>query len=204
MLFAGISAAVGLVVLQFGELERYVTGKRVNFEWDTVRPDIQRQILNDEIEEIAKHLDVEHEQYNDLLLTYIVAQDLALRQIQQEQKASVMRQISIDRVSFDAVVPGANRLTCIEVSFLVKPELRQEKIDAMLRKIARVGKSFEVRKIGLEPHLLIVLVTQLGPDDESRLRASLARKRFAEMSVDCVEIRFLDFESLQKNFLGDE
>jgi hypothetical protein len=202
-LFAGISAAVGLVVFQFGELERYITGKHANFDWNTVGADIQRQTLNAEICEIAKHLGAKGDQYTELLSTYIVAQDLALRQIQQEQKTSLMRQVNIDRVSFDAVLPGPNRLTCVEVSFLVKPEVRQEKIDAMLKKIARVTRSFEAAKVGLELRLLFVLVTQLTSDEEVELRLSLARGRFAATSAD-IDIRILNFEELQQVFLSDK
>jgi len=202
VLFVGVAALVSLLVLQFGELYRFATDKRTNFVWKAVSPEIQRQTLNAEIEQIAKHLQIEADESGELLSTYIVAQDLALRQVQQGHKAAMVRHASVGRVSFDAIVPEANRLTCVDVSFLITPELRQDKIDAMLKKIAYVGTQFDAEKIGLELRLVIVLVTQLDTDDESKLRTSLSQKRFASTTAG-VDIRFFNFEELQRTFLSE-
>src|SRR5687767_8365248 len=53
--------------------------------WDAAMPEIQRQNVNLEVRELARLLDVGSEQLPDLLSAYIVAEDLALRQIQQEE-----------------------------------------------------------------------------------------------------------------------
>jgi len=202
ILFVGVAALVALLVLQFGELYRFATGKRTNFAWKAVSPEIQRQTLAAEVEQIARHLQIGPDGSGELLSTYIVAHDLALRQVQQEYKAAMVRHAEVGRVSFDALIPEANRLTCVDVSFLIVPELRQEKIDAMLKKITCIGKIFDAEKIGLELRLVIALVTQLDSDDESKLRASLKQKRFAS-ATDGVDIRFFDFEELQRTFLSD-
>ena len=202
VLFIGIAALIALIVLQFGELLRFATGKRSDFIWTAVGPDIQQQMLSAEIEQIAKHLEFDGEDCGELLSTYIVAQDLALRQIQQEHKTAMIRHVAIDRVSFDAVISGANRVTCVEAAFLVTPELQQDKLDAMLKKIARVSKAFETGKVGLDLRLLIVLVTQLDADGEATLRASLKQRRFASTAAD-IDIRIFDFGQLQNTFLSD-
>ena len=202
VLFIGIAALIALIVLQFGELLRFATGKRSDFIWTAVGPDIQQQMLSAEIEQIAKHLEFDGEDCGELLSTYIVAQDLALRQIQQEHKTAMIRHVAIDRVSFDAVISGANRVTCVEAAFLVTPELQQDKLDAMLKKMTYVGKLFDAEKIGLELRLVVALVTQLDSDDETKLRTSLGQKRFASTTGD-VDIRFFDFEELQRTFLSE-
>jgi hypothetical protein len=202
VLFVGIAALIALVILQFGELLRFATGKRADFVWMHIAPEIQREILVSEVEQIAKHIGFDDGDNGELLSTYIVAHDLALRQIQQEHNAAMIRHAAVGRVSFDALVPGADRLTCVDVSFLVTPELQQDKIDAMLKKIAHLSKVFEADKIGLELRLVIILVTQLDADGESELRASLRQKRFASTTAD-IDIRIFDFEDLQRTFLTD-
>lgn len=202
ILFVGVAALVALLVLQFSELYRFATGKRTNFAWMPISPEIQRQTLSAEIEQIAKQLQIEADESGELLSTYIVAQDLALRQVQQEHKAAMIRHAAVSGVSFDALIPGTNRLTCVDVSFLATPELRQDKIDAMLKKMTYVGNLFDAEKIGLELRLVVALVTQLDTDDETKLRSSLRQKRFASTTGD-VDVRFFDFEELQRTFLSE-
>ncbi len=49
---------------------------------------------------------------------------------------------------------------------------------------------------------MVILVTQLNPEDEERLRKSLNTKRFSGTPVD-VDIRLLDFEALQRIYVTD-
>lgn len=171
-------------------------------DWETAQPDIQRQNLNIEVTELSQILEVESSQIGDLQSAYIVAEDLALRQIQQDENVPLMRHVSVGRAPFEAVMTKGDVLTCIDVSFLVVPDVRQEKIAAMLRKITMVKRTFTEMGIRMKVRLMMVLVTQLTPEDDERLRTALSKQRFEETPVD-VDIRLLDFESLQKIYVTD-
>jgi hypothetical protein len=145
---------------------------------------------------------VSTEQMSDLQSAYIVAEDLALRQIQQEEQVPLLRHVSIGDVPFDAVLVKQDVLSCAEVSFLVAPELRQERVESMIRKMSRVKQVIEEMNAGLQVRLMVILVTQLTSEDEERLRNSLGTKRFAGTPVD-VDIRLLDFEALQRIYVTD-
>lgn len=175
---------------------------RNNIEWSAAMPDMQRQNLNIEVRELSKILQVESAQIGDLQSAYIVAEDLALRQIQHEEGVPIMRHVSVGSVPFDAVFLNDDLLVCCEVSFLVAPELRQDRIVAMMRKIAQAKKEIEMSTLGMSVRLMIVLVTQLVADDEATLRSALNKQKFAETPVD-IDIRLLDFEALQKMYVTD-
>lgn len=171
-------------------------------EWDTSLPEVQRQSLNLEVFELSRILEVEPEQLSDLQSAYIVAEDLGLRQIQQEEGVPLMRHVSIAGVPFDAVLVKNDLVACIDVSFLVAPELRQDRIDAMLRKIAAVKNSLGQHDTVMKTRLMMVLITQLTPEDEELLRSMLNTRRFSETPVD-IDIRLLDFEALQRIYVTD-
>ena len=164
--------------------------------WEIDLPESQRQKLNTEVISLAKILDISQEQLSDLLSAYIVAEDLALRQIQQEARMPVMRHVQIGSVPFDGVLVKNDVVTCIEVTFLVTPNIGQEKINLIMNKMASTKRAFGTLQIGAKMRLLLVLVTQLDQQAEAQLRSSLVKK-FGETPVD-VDIRLLDFESLQK------
>ena len=171
-------------------------------DWESALPEIQRQSLNVEVVELSRILEVSAEQVSDLQSAYIVAEDLALRQIQQEEQVPLLRHASIGDIPFDAVLVKQDVIICAEVSFLVSPDLRQERIESMMRKMARVRKVIEHMKVAMKVRLMVVLVTQLTLEDEDRLRKSLNTKRFSGTPVD-VDIRFLDFEALQRIYVTD-
>lgn len=175
---------------------------RRRLDWETAQPDIQRQTLKLEVIELSKILEVGSEQISDLQSAYIVAEDLALRQIQLDENVPLMRHVMIGKTPFEAIMVKGDVVSCIDVSFLVVPDLRQEKIDAMMRKIAIVKKTFADMEIGMKVRLMMVLVTQLTPEDDDRLRAALGKQRFEETPVD-IDIRLLDFESLQKIYVTE-
>ena len=170
--------------------------------WEAANPEIQRQNLNLEVLELSRILDMGTEQLSDLQSAYIVAEDLALRQIQHEEKIPLLRHVSVCGVPFNAVMIKGDVLFCAEISFLVSPDLRQDRIDAMLRKIETVDKGLKAMGIQLRAKLMIVLITQLNTEEEARLRGSFGKQRFHDSPVG-IEIRFLDFEALQKIYVTD-
>ena len=93
-------------------------------------------------------------------------------------------------------------ITCIETAFLVVPDLRQEKIESMLKKITQAKKNLDEMKSRLRLRLMLVLVTQLENDEEARLHGMLASRRFTDTPVD-IDIRMLDFETLQKLYVSE-
>lgn len=169
--------------------------------WEIDLPESQRQKLNHEVIALAKILDISQEQLSDLLSAYIVAEDLALRQIQQEARMPVMRHVQIGNVPFDGVLVKQDIVTCIEVTFLVTPNISQEKINLIMSKMASTKRAFSRLNTGAKMRLLLVLVTQLDQQAEAQLRSSLVKK-FGATPVD-VDIRLLDFEGLQKIYTID-
>jgi len=203
--FFGISI-VGLAVYSFltsrttRKLVAAQSGNRI--DWESALPEVQRESLNLEVLELSRILEVSSEQISDLQSAYIVAEDLALRQIQQEEQVPLLRHVSIGSVPFDAILVKQDVLICAEVAFLVAPDLRQERIDSMLRKAARVRRLIEQMNVTMTMRLMIILVTQLASEDEERLRKSISSKRFSNTPVD-VDIRLLDFEALQRIYVTD-
>lgn len=170
--------------------------------WDAAMPEIQRQNVNVEVRELARLLGVGNDNLADLLSAYIVAEDLALRQIQQEENLPLMRHVSIGGTPFDAILVEHDLITCIEVAFLVVPDVRQERIESMLKKITVSKKNLVEAKSRLRLRLMLVLVTQLTVEEEEQLRGMLITRRFSETPVD-IDIRLLDFEMLQKVYVSE-
>lgn len=161
-------------------------------------PESQRRRLNDEVRKLAIEMNVPYEAFGDLRAAYILAEDLALREIEQEKKLPLKRHIKVGDAEFDAVFISRDVLTFVEVAFLVSPQISQEKINAIFEKVEAVKRNFRHIRKNSQFRLLTVLVTQLDDAGEKELRSTLADK-FAETPVD-VDIRFFDFEELQKTF----
>lgn len=185
-------------------------GKVLN--WRTAVPEVQQQSLAIEVSEIARTFGVDSSQTGDLYSAYIVAEDLALRQIQEEQNAPLLRHIQAGRSAFDALIIKPGVITCVEVSFLVTPVLRQDKIDAVLKKTALLRRFLKAEGIESKVSLLMVVVTQLTPQDEAHLRNTLGKERFIDdegelgnwqVDYDDIDIQLLDFEELQRRYLTE-
>lgn len=171
--------------------------------WDAAMPEIQRRNVNVEVLELARLLGVGSDQLTDLLSAYIVAEDLALRQIQQEENLPLMRHVQIGGSHFDGILVDQDLVTCIEATFLVTPDIRQDKIEAMLKKVAQAKKNLAEQKSRLRLRLMIVLVTQLTAEEEEALRGMLVTRRFTDTPVD-IDIRLLDFEVLQRVYVSEQ
>jgi hypothetical protein len=170
--------------------------------WDAAPPELQRENINIEVRELTRLLEAAPEQIADLQSAFILAGDLAFRQIQQEENLPLMRNVSIGKTPFDGILVDQDLITCVEVSFLVTPDVRQDKVESMLKKAAQAKKTLAEMKSHLRLRLMLVLVTQLDEDQEEQLRAVLGTRRFSETPVD-IDIRILDFATLQELYLAE-
>lgn len=192
-----ILGLVALLWINFSHWKKLAVGDRSRrLHWDIDLPESQRLKLSREVTELARILEIPEEQMSDLLSAYIVAEDLALRQIQQEARIPLMRHVVVGNTPFDAVIVKGDLITCVEVTFLVTPIISQEKIDLVLKKVAAPMRTLKNLKIDARVRLLLVLVTQLDSAAEAQLRSSVSKK-FGATPVG-VDIRLLDFEALQK------
>ncbi len=169
-------------------------------DWKAASPDVQRLNLNIAVGELSRALG-ENEGSTELRSTFIVAEDLALRQLQQEVNVPILRHLTVAGVPFASVHIQGNALVCGEVAFLASSELSQERVVAMMRKISAVKRSIAEMNIGLEVRLMVVLVTQISGDDLEVLRNTLSTKRFSSTPVD-IDIRLMDFDSLQTKYFA--
>ncbi len=191
----GLGLSVWMVIYQS---RQDIGGDARELGWKTSPTDSQRRKLNENLREIVGALKLADVQIDDLFSAYIVAEDLAFRQIQQETRENLLRHQSVGGIDFDAVLFKQGIATCVEIAFLVAPDVPQAKIDETLNRIAAAKKAFERLGKTTNLKLLLVLITQLDKAGEDELRSSLVKK-FAATSVD-VDIRLFDFEELQRNY----
>ncbi len=204
LLFAASLGVFAMIALLHIASERRLAAidDRRFVSWNTAATEVQRQSVNVEVRELARLLEVDDDQLTDLLSAFIVAEDLALRQIQQEESLPLMRHVSIGGASFDGILVDQDLITCIEVAFLVRPDLRPERTAAIMKKIATAKHGLHAMKSRLRLRLMIVLVTQLTENEMITLRNVLKAQRFNDTPVD-VDIRMLDFELLQKLYVSE-
>jgi len=199
----GLVTVIALAAIA-GRDQRRLIGERSAawISWESALPELQRQNLSIAVNELSRILKSERDVVNDLRSAFIVAGDLALRQIQQDESVPVLRHVTVSGVPFDAVFTKGDVLFCCEVSFLVSPELGQERVVSMMRKIAAVKKSVAEMNTGINVRLLVVLVTQLKEAEVETLRDSLSTERFSATPVN-IDIRLLDFVQLQRTYVTD-
>jgi len=198
--FFSVATVTRLVIrhskrLEVGEFDHTI-------EWRTSSPDKQKRRLAAEVLELAQELDLPREQLADLRSAFIVAEDLALRKIQNDVGIPLMRKVAVGNADFDAIFIDGDLITCIVVTFLVRPDLPQEKINRILRETSAAKNFIDGIREGSRVRLLLSLVTQLGRKDEARLRSTLA-DRFKSTPVD-VDIQWMDFQKLQRVYAADE
>lgn len=169
--------------------------------WQLTNSDEQKNKLNSEVIELAASLGMSKNQIGDLRSAYIVAKDLALRQIELEADTPLLRHIRIGDANFDALLVDHDVVTCVDATFLAIPEVPQERISTVLQKLEHAITKLRSLRPGTKLRLMLAIVTQLEPEDESKMR-SLLIERFSLTPVD-VDIRLMDFEGLQRVFAAD-
>lgn len=203
ILFPVFSIAVvsWLILRHSGKLA--VAGRDGTLRWETTSPERQKRKLNGEVRELARLLEIPPAQMSDLRSAYIVAEDLALRQIQSEADAPLMHKIDIGNAEFDAVFIKDDLVTCVDVTFVVGSDVPKEKIGAYLRKMTAAANYLEAIRPGSRIKLLLVIVTQLDDSPLEKLRANVRAKFTPELTPVATDVRFFDFQGLQKIYADD-
>jgi len=178
-------------------------GLENRLEWLPALTEVQKQNFALEVESIAATLQLDPWQTTELFTAYVVAEDLALRQVQQKYSAPMIRHLQVGGTPFDALIIGRDELVCVEVAFVVGPDVRQEKIDSMMKKLGTVKRFLAAQKLDTGLKLLIIVVTQLTPEEVEQLRSSLRKDRFLDSPVDFIDIELFDFEDLQRMYVSE-
>jgi hypothetical protein len=195
-------ALAGAVAYAYFNAVRAPIALERRLDWRTSSTDVQKQSLALEIESIAATLQQEPWESTDLFMAYVVAEDLALREVQQEHDSLMMRNLQVGGAAFDALIIRPNELICVEFAFVVSPDIRQDKVDSMLKKAGTVRRFLNSEHLDIGLRLLIVIVTQLTPEEVTELRSRLTGKRFPDSPVD-IDISFKDFEELQRMYVAE-
>lgn len=200
---SAIAAVIGYSVVSAKQRTVLLASQAVDWvDWKTALPEIQKQNLNIAVSELSRILDVGRESMSDLQSAFLVAEDLALRQIQQEEQVPLLRHVSVCGVPFDAVFLKDGVLHCCEVSFLVSPDVSPERLKAIMKKISTVDRSVNEINAGLSVRLMPILITQMDGEGSEKLRRSLDKQLFSSAPVD-IDIRLLDFEILQRIYVNE-
>ena len=198
--FFGLSISIWMILRAS---RRVVVGRtNKNIDWQVDSPENQKGKLNAEVRELAAILEISDEQLTDLLSAYVVAEDLALRKIQQDERKPLFRHVRVKNIGFDAVLLSGETLNFIEVTFLVAPDLPQKKINSIAGKIATAKEFFGENYPDSKLKFSLVLVTQLDEKADAKLRSTLTKERFSAIPID-IDINFYDFEELQKVYAVD-
>lgn len=167
-------------------------------------------------------LDLREANRADVRSAYVIAEDLALRQVEAEFDLPLLRHRVFEDVTFDAVAQKNNQIFCVEILFLVNSDLSEDRIAVLFNKAEYVAARVRQVDSKIKLELMLVLIMQLTKEDERLLRTKLT-KRFtttlsdimqqvkpfksnaAEKSAPPVDfnIHFYDFENLQNTFLNE-
>ncbi len=196
IIFAFFSVSISTWLILRHSRKLIVSEKDDELDWTVSSPELQKRNINNEVKELSRIMEIPSEQMSDLRSAYIVAEDLALRKVQDEAQVPLKRHVNIGNTGFNAIYFKDDLATCVDVTFLVTPEVPQDKINLILRKISSAKATFNRIREGSKMRLLLVLVTQLDQESEAKLRSTIVSK-FSSTPVD-VDIRLLDFQTLQK------
>lgn len=202
LLILAMFALAGSVAFVYFHSAKRPLGLQHRLEWQPALTAVQKQSLALEVEGIAASLELDPWQTTELFSAYVVAEDLALRRIQQDYAAPMIRHLQVGGAPFDALIIEPHELVCVDVSFVVRPDLRQEKVDSMLRKMGTVKRHLASERLDVGLRLMIVVVTQLTPEEVDELKTRLTGKRFPDSPVN-IDIHFFDFEELQRTYVSD-
>lgn len=195
----GLSVSSWLIVGHFRKLN--VAQKDEDLKWTLMTPEQQRRRLNGEVSALAALLGSDEYSINDLRSAYIVAEDLAIRQVEIELKQSLIRHVFIEGSTFDAICLRKDIVYLADVTFLVTPEFSKEKLGNILNKTENQIKAVRRLRPKSRVRLLLIIITQLEPAETTALKNSLT-KLFSTTTIDA-DIKFYDYDTLQLTFASE-
>jgi hypothetical protein len=185
----------------------------VEMSLNTLTPDQQRRKLNAEVSsilsavalsgDVKKKTNADVASRGDVRTAFIVAEDLALRQLELEYGETFMRHAALEGVPFDGVWVNNDKIAGIEVKFLDVPLLPQESVDSLLDKAEYAAARLKRTRPDASFAFVLALVTQLNSEEQTKLRMGLENK-FALTPVKKIELKMFDFDNLQNTFTADE
>lgn len=197
LLFIPLSGLLLATKLILGNLQN-LSRSRENELWQLMSLDEQKRKFREKIQRISANVNLTEAQIKDLQIDYLAAEDLALRQIEQERKIPLSRRAKVAGEEFDAIFISRNALTLIEIVLLTEPNFQPTEFFGILKKIAPVKRKSVRFGFDAKIKILLIIVKHYESDDDDELRSSLI-DIFASTPVNA-DIRFFDFEALRKNF----
>ncbi len=133
----------------------------------------------------------------EMCTTYLVAGDLALRQLGLEYPDGLRRHVAIADTPFDGVVTEAERLFAIEVKLLPTGDLRQEILNSVLERAEQTARRLTRTAPQKKFMLLLLLVVAATAEEREHLRENMIR-RLSAATID-VDLVIYDYNELHRN-----
>lgn len=165
-------------------------------------PEQQKRKLNLAVSAISHALELPEANRADVRSAYVIAEDLALRQIEIIYQLPLLRHRVLEGVPFDGVAVQDETVFCIEVEFLTAPEFSSERLTAIFDKTDYASQRVRLSNARMKIKLVLILITQLSPADEAAFHKKLEKQIRLGAPVD-VEAPIFNFEQLQHTFLNE-
>lgn len=165
-------------------------------------PEQQKRKLNLAVSAIMHALDLPEANRADVRSAYVIAEDLALRQIEIIFKLPLLRHRVLEGVPFDGVAVKDKTIFCLEVEFLTAPEFPSERLAAIFDKTDYADQRVRLAHADANVKLVLILITQLSPEAEETFHKKLEKQIRTGAPVD-VEAPIFNFEQLQHTFLNE-
>ncbi|MEP6923348.1 MAG: hypothetical protein ABI954_02690 [Pyrinomonadaceae bacterium] len=165
-------------------------------------PEQQKRKLNLAVSAIMNALGLPESNRPDVRSAYVIAEDLALRQIEIIYHLPLLRHRVLEGVPLDAVAIKGKTISCIEVEFLTAPEFPPERLAAIYDKVDYANQRVKLLHPDAKIMLVLILITQLSPSDEEVFHKKLKKQIRAHAPVE-VDAPIFNFEQLQHTFLNE-
>ena len=165
-------------------------------------PEQQKRKLSFVVSAILQALELPESSRPDVRSAYIIADDLALRQIEIIYQLPLLRHRVLEGASFDGIAIKNKTIFCIEVEFLIAPEFQPERLAAIFDKINYANQRVALLQPDMKITLVLILITQLSTADEEIFHKRLEKQIRAHAPVE-VDAPIFNFEQLQHTFLNE-
>lgn len=165
-------------------------------------PEQQKRKLNLAVSTIMQALNLPESQRGDVRSAYVIAVDLALRQLEIDYQTLCARHTVLEGVPFDAVAVKDNQIFCVEIEFLTQPEFPSARLAAIFDKINFVNQRIHRALANAKVALFLILITQLSRRDEEIFHKEL-KKQISKGAPVEVYAPIYNFEQLQRTFLDE-